>query len=147
SGLLAPVLSLESTDPQSGLFDDNGEMLLATLRFYNPNNFAPEHLLFTDTEAIEARVSNRWIRIPRGWSKEEGRWIIYQGTTSSKMILLPAGADRCRVSLRFAGTSVPFRARLNYFLGNKLGRRQDLLPPKFWAWAWRGYKYSPSAPW
>ena len=69
-------------------------MPIVRLGIKNPNDLGVENDIYIDNSEIEARVSNRW-------SKVQGNLdcTVYPSGVQSKMILLPAQADRCRVSL------------------------------------------------
>jgi len=141
--LLPPVLVFVSSESGSGVIDDSGaEMTMVRLGLRNPNNFGSENRLYIGNSATEARVSNQWSKVQ---SRLDG--YVLQGNISSGMILTSPQADRCRVSLKYAGTSLSFRMRLDEFLKRKLGRRQDLLPPRFWAWVQSNHRVSPRLPW
>src|SRR5882672_5197732 len=101
-----PVLTLVSMEP-AGIFDYTGEMWLVTLSIVNPNNPPrPENSLYVKDMgiSIEARVTNMWVGV-------EGTLACHlsSGQNHESLLLFPAGADYCRLSLQYTGSTPSFK--------------------------------------
>lgn len=141
-----PELSFTAREP-AGIIDDRGaEMWLVTLGVSNTNDpLRPENCLCLEysREALEARVANRWFRLDGVLPAR-----VDAGRTNTTWLLVPAGADRCRVSLRYTGWSrcLTFKGSLIWFVERLPLRIRSQISYKFWRWA--GYPhYRPSSRW
>ena len=146
-----PVLSLVSVEP-AGIFDEGGEMSLVTLAIGNPDNLPhPENTLhvrgLSKTKTIEARVTNVWVGA-------EGTLVcgLPCGQKAEHVFLLPAGADCCRVSFQYTGSSRsfnrrPVRGRLAWLTERLPLSVRSRLSYRFWRWVGFGPDYLPSSDW
>ena len=141
-----PVLELVSLEP-AGIIDNTGaEMRLATLSISNSDvePIIAKNVLFVEDggRPIEAKVADdRWVAL----EQKLGNCALPPGGKVERQILMPAGTDRCRVSLKYTGTSLSkgraaaIAERLPLFVRSRISH-------KFWRWA--GFPhYRPSLPW
>lgn len=143
SALAPPVLGFYVAEPGGDIGEKGVEKTLAALSLKNPNNSGVTNRLYINsTEAVEVRVSNHWVNV-----QCKLRWVLDPQCLGARMVLIPQGADRCRVSLKYAGASVSFRGRLGKFLKSRLSRKQTLLPARFLAWVQSTDGYAPRWPW
>jgi hypothetical protein len=143
SSLFPPVLEILRVESGSGVIDDSGvEMTMVTFRLINANP-NPENMLFIKTAVTETRVSNHWINV----EAKLDSFVSAGGNRSLGVFLAPYASDRCRMTVKYAVASIPFRAKLGQFFRGKLGRLAFRIPPSVWNWLQGGEMYTPSPPW
>jgi hypothetical protein len=139
------VLEVASIEP-AGIFDDAGaEMWMASLSISNSDTRprSPENGLYVrdSSRAIEAKVANRWI-------EEEGGMAcrLDPHDKCTRVFLLPADTESCRVRLKYAATSISLKWRLSGPI-ERLARIGHLrLPANYWTWMYR-VPFRPSSNW
>jgi len=141
-----PVLSFVSTEP-AGVMDDNGmEMLLVTLSISNSDNRPPtpqNHLYIKENaRPIQVRIANRWIEMQETSIACE----LAPSHKRERLLLLPASADLCRVSVKYTGASLANKG-VAAWLAERLPRWiRFRMSYKFWRWV--GFtQYEPSSHW
>jgi hypothetical protein len=145
----APGLSLRITP--SGVSDDSGtELWMVHLCMSNSSkgSFNPgkDALYIKETgRPLETRIKGRWVKL----KEPLGTHSIGPGACSERLLLLPALAESCRVSLLYAGsvptfTGRPFRGRVGW-LAEQLPLSLRRRVPRFF---WNGYTlFKPSSTW
>jgi hypothetical protein len=144
-----PVVRIACVEP-AGVFDDNGEMWLVALRVANTNNLPrPNDRLYVEDVAtpMELRVAHVWGRVKGSLTCAVG-----PGLDHETLLVVPAGADCCRLSFKYCGGSWSFRhqplkasvewlaAKLPLFIRLRFSS-------KFWRWAGFGPSVTPSRDW
>ena len=141
-----PVLKLETLEP-AGITDDSGsEMWLATLSLSNSYSGAhpEERDLFFKDSRTEARVTNRWVTV-EGMLGTLGHSRLAAGQKCRRMLLLPAGTDSCRITLRYAGARL-LKGHLSRLAGHLPLFVWRRIPYTFWKWAGLP-QYGPGTVW
>lgn len=120
----APVdVKVTKAEPAQ-VFDDAGkEMVLVMLTFSMPAEGS--WICVQSGAEVEAKLSGQWITLDQTVSPGS----LGSGETREELLLVPGSADRCRIHLRYAGASIPWR------FGGWLARRGIRLPPSYWGWA------------
>jgi hypothetical protein len=122
-----PALEVRIANTQpAGMLDDTGaEMSLVTLAIRRSPHSRNTLYFGNNPAKVEARVAGRWLEVQNSFS------VGALGTNETKEVLLlvPGGADLCRIHLRYA------RACLRWRLGGLPWRCGIKMPPKYWAWA------------
>jgi hypothetical protein len=97
-------------------------MVFVTLAFSRPPRGS--WIYVESVTNVEARISGHWKTV------ENALWLgsLGGGETKQEVLLMPGNAERCRIHLRYAGASVPWR------FGGWLSRFGVKLPPKYWRW-------------
>ena len=142
--LSPPMVKVVRLEP-AGIFDDAGvEMWLATLTLSNsdsrPSSWENGLYVKNGGTGIEAKVANQWIKV-----KGMLDCALTPGERAERLILMPAGVDGCRVSLKQVGSRVVGGrvARVAWHLPQFIRFR---LPTRFWLWV--GYvQYGPGSDW
>ena len=146
-----PVLRVAGVEP-AGVFDDNGEMWLVTIRVANTNNPPmprPKDTLYIEDVAtpIEARVAHQW-----GPVKGSLKCVLKPGLEHETLLLVPAGVDSCRFSFRCcAGTlsfmRQPLKARVEWLAERLPLFVRSRFSYKFWRWVGFGPGVVPTRDW
>jgi hypothetical protein len=129
------ALSFVRTEP-SGMFDDRGlESWLVTLKITNFDRLTPSYgtqVYFRSTDRLwDVKMGNRWVPLPG--NGHDLNYSLLPGGISEQMILVPAGTQACRFSLKCTRAKL-VDGRLAWLaerLPRAIGSR---IPPKVWRW-------------
>ena len=142
------AVTLVSIEP-AGVFDNLGEMSLLTLNLDSPTDplhFQKALVVRTAEHDVQARVNNHWADVEPiiGWRS-------FSSTNRECVIVLPAGADSCRLMVHYTWLTrsfkkQPFRGRVEWLAEQFPWCLRRGLSPAFWRWA--GFpEYGPSSRW
>jgi hypothetical protein len=105
------------------IVDDAGEELILVTLGFGLRVDAP--WAYVQSCKVEVLLKGRWKMLDN--TLRPGS--VADGATRQELALIPPSAERCRIHLRYACASIPWR------LGGWLSRRGVRLPPAYWSWA------------
>jgi hypothetical protein len=101
SAVPLPVIKFAGVEP-AGIFEDSGqEMLIVSLSISSSSNRPPGRTLFAKQSGrtVEAKVGDQWVEVDAMlWTN----LLVYGGTPSLRILLLPAQAEACRIRLQYS---------------------------------------------
>jgi len=139
-----PVLRLANVE-RAGIMDDEGnEMWLVTLSVSNANPALSGRggVLFVKNEdrMDEAKTDQNWTDVERPWVEghlqtQIRTFDLSPGMDRERLLLLPANARSCRISLTYTYAVTSYRTRIATALRRTPRWIRSRVPFKMWRWA------------